>query len=257
MESRPLRLFWNKSMPVKFHQLNMISSINLIMNCITYPSFSIMLNEKPTKSLNPFRSIRQYDLILLYIFNLCLKKLSRGTNLTVKSKAWKHFIIVGKKCEISHASIADNIILFRHASLSTNTYILNTLEDFRILLGLSGNPSKCKLYFSKNSPSTLTIEISSILNISFSPKLGNYIGFRPRRSYFNQKEKISARWKTKSLFKAGRIVFTNISPNSITSYSRNYIMFLIKINKVVDKIFKDFFWGSNNLNKIKCALISW
>jgi hypothetical protein len=51
--------------------------VNLMMHYIETTNLSVLWNDNPSSSFTPSRGIHQCDIISLYIFVLCLQRLSR------------------------------------------------------------------------------------------------------------------------------------------------------------------------------------
>lgn len=58
-----------------------------------------------------------------------------------------------------------------------------------------------------------------------------------------------AGWKTKSLSIAGRVVLAKAFLEGIPFHVMNYIKHIGKITKAIDKITKDFVWGTSEEKK--------
>lgn len=63
-------------------------------------------------------------------------------------------------------------------------------------------------------------------------------------------------WKTKMLSIASRLIVTKSTLSSIPSHIMQFIKIPKKINKTINKIYKNFIWGST-IDKKKLYLLSW
>lgn len=81
------------------------SWVDLIMNCITYVHYSIIVNGQPSEIFYPTRGIRKEDHLSLYLFLLCAKGLSSLVN---------HFDSIGQihGLTVSRGGISLNHLLF-------------------------------------------------------------------------------------------------------------------------------------------------
>lgn len=84
----------------------------LIMSCVSFSSISILVNGKKTSFFNPSKRIRQEDPMSLYLFILCMERLSRNIGDAVKSKAFTPISITTGGPKISHLFFTDDVTLF-------------------------------------------------------------------------------------------------------------------------------------------------
>lgn len=89
--------------PVKF--------INLVMDCITSSSISVLWNGETTESFKPSRGIRQVDPLSPNIFVLCMEHLYLMIEHRITTKNWIPFKI-SRNINLSHLFYADDVFLF-------------------------------------------------------------------------------------------------------------------------------------------------
>lgn len=63
--------------------------IHIIMECITSATIKVLWNGEVVIEFVPSRGIRQGDLLSLYIFVLCIERLSHGINNVVATRDWQ------------------------------------------------------------------------------------------------------------------------------------------------------------------------
>lgn len=76
--------------------------VNLIMNCVTSASLSIIWNGQLLPSFNPARGLRQGDPLSSYLFVLCMERLSQLIDDTVACGVWQPIRISANGPAISH-----------------------------------------------------------------------------------------------------------------------------------------------------------
>lgn len=114
-------------------------------------------------------------------------------------------------------------------------------------------------------PTGNAILCTQILNIQASQSHGKYLGYpifhsKPKNTDFkffleNMKHKLVG-WKTRFLTMAGRIVLSKSSLSCIPTHIMQYIKIISKVHKHINKIQRDFVWGSC-AEKIKLHMLSW
>lgn len=124
---------------------------------------------------------------------------------------------------------------------------------------------KFRIYFSPNTPSTLTEQVSDTLRISATTNLGKYLGFplrhkgTPRNQYNFVVERVSSKlagWKAKFLFFAGRTVPVKSVMEAIPNYIMQGTALPIHLCEKLDQVNRNFLWGSTPEKK-RLHLVGW
>ena len=77
----------------------------------------ILWNGEVTEKFVPGRGIRQGDPLSLYIFVLCIERLSHGITQAVVDGRWKPIRLVKNGIPLTHLFFVDDLLLFVEASL--------------------------------------------------------------------------------------------------------------------------------------------
>lgn len=131
--------------------------------------------------------------------------------------------------------------------------IINTLYKFWKDSGQKINCAKSRVLFSKHCEPLVREQCSISLGIEEKETFGRYLGFpifnkRPTSSDFhyqiyNIRKKLTGLSTTMNM--AGRVVLVKTSLSGIPSYVMSYIKLPEKTIKDLDKITRDFIWGSS------------
>jgi len=117
-----------------------------IMNLITSPCFSVLLNGSPSLPFRPSRGIRQGDPLSPFIFVLMAEGLSRLLHHVVSSQAIKGIALHGLH-PLSHQQFVDDTMLFGHPSSLEAKAFKALLSLFSEASGTSINATKSQLFF--------------------------------------------------------------------------------------------------------------
>lgn len=132
----------------------------LIMNCITSISFQICFNGELTTSFKAQRGIRQGDPLSLYIFVLCMEKLSHLINSAVNMRYWKLVKASQSGPKISHLFFANDLRLFVEASKHQASILKRCLDSFCEFFGQAVSYEKSLIFCSPNTSKILAESIS-------------------------------------------------------------------------------------------------
>ena len=153
------------------------SFVDLVLECVTTSSFSILVNGGQLENFKSSRGIRQGDPLSPYLFILCMEYLSHKILEVCDNNSWKAIKASRSGPFFSHLFFADDLLLCAEISTSCYHTITRILEDFCLQSGQKVNLSKSKVFFSPNVNPLLRNHLCGILRVSSTPNLGKYLGF--------------------------------------------------------------------------------
>ena len=238
--------------------------ISLIMSYVSTSSISVLYNGGALEPFLPSRGIRQMDPLSPYLFILCKEVL--GVLITEKCDAKLWDLISASKggLAFSHLFFADDVILFVKADRKNCVAIRDALDSFCSLSGQKVCNAKSRAFFSPNVRAESRAELCEILGFRTTPSLGNYLGFPIKHSSMHQDfgfviERVQKRltgWKANLLSFAGRLVLTQSVITTVPNYAMQFVALPTKVLSNVDKLSRNFLWGSTE-NKKNFHLLSW
>ena len=184
------------------------SFVDLVLECVTTSSFSILVNGGQLENFKPSRGIRQGDPLSPYLFILCMEYLSLKILKACDNNSWKAIKVSRKGPSISHLFFADDLLLCAETSSNCCLTITRILEDFCLQSGQKVNLSKSKVFFSPNVNPILRHHLCDILGVSSTPNLGKYLGFPLSPNGRNTKDFDFVVEKSKPSSLAGKLSFS-------------------------------------------------
>jgi hypothetical protein len=150
--------------------------IDLIMECISTVSYSVLVNGIPTGHIVPTRGLRQGDPLSSYLFLICAKALS-----AMLRRAEDRGVIFGVPISkngprISHLFFADDSLFFCKANLVEWWRLTKILKKYEQASGQKLNKDKTSIFFSHNTPNARKEEISQLLGLQASNSYDKYLG---------------------------------------------------------------------------------
>lgn len=119
--------------------------VNLIMECVTTVSYSLILNGGLTEKFQAKKGLRQGDPMSPYLFVLVMEYLNRSLKKLNQNPDFNHH----PKCfknNITHICFADDLILCYRADKISIQLMLGRLNHFSEVSGLKANMEKIALY---------------------------------------------------------------------------------------------------------------
>ena len=241
------------------------SFVDLVLECVSTSSFSILVNGGQLENFKPSRGIRQGDPLSPYLFILCMEYLSLKILEACDNNSWKAIKASRTGPSFSHLFFADDLLLCTEASSNCCHTITRILEDFCLQSGQKVSLPKSKVFFSPNVNPNLRHHLCGILGVSCTPNLGKYLGFplrsngRSTRDFDFVVEKVQAKlssWKAKLLSPAGRVILVQSVTSAIPAYYMQNVALPIRVCSNLEKLNRDFLWGSTYDRK-KMHMVSW
>ena len=232
-----------------FHE----DTVELVMSCISSTSASLLVNGSQLESFKPSRELRQGDPISPYIFILCMEFLSSLINKKCEEVKWIKVKASRGGLKFSHSFFVDDLLLYAKADRGNCEAIVDVLEEFCELTGQKISKVKSKVFFSPNTPEETKDDLVQLLEINKTSNLGKYLGFpilhkgRRRNDFQSVVERVQAKlagWKNKCLSPAGRIMLIKAAVITIPEYTMQCYRIPVRICDEVDKLIRDFLWGS-------------
>lgn len=150
--------------------------INLIMECISSASFSVLVNGSPFGLFQSSCGLRQGDPLSPALFVIFIDLLSRML-LRAEAHGVLHGVKIGRNCPaISHLLYADDATIFCRAELDEAVRLGDILNCFGAWSDQSVNWAKSSIHFSQETSAPLRGAICRLLQIPECNHRGSYLG---------------------------------------------------------------------------------
>ena len=240
--------------------------LQLVEQCISTASFSILLDGSPFGMFISSRGLRQGDPLSPFLFILGSEALSR---LIVRAE--NHGFINGIKISrdsprISYLLFVDDLMFFAKASTSEASIILDCLTTYLQWSGQNINFQKSSIFFSLNSHHNAIANIKSILNLQQISPRAKYLGLplfvnkTKKRAFEDIKANILSRitgWKAKLLSQAARTTLIKFVANATPVYTMSLFLLPKAIWLDIDSSLRKFWWGYPQEKKHCLSLMGW
>lgn len=182
--------------------------IRLVMSCVTFVSYSLLIRGKPFGSTSPIRGLRQGDPIFPYLFLILTEGFSTLLQQAERRRLIHGVSISREAPSISHLLYVDDSLLF-DATLGDSMWILHIFNLYEAASGQKINYDKSAMCFSPYTPRLVKEEICELLQIPVVPCHERYLGL-PTLTRRNKKKKCFGLLRTEfgSVFMGGKVNFS-------------------------------------------------
>ena len=125
--------------------------IKIIMTCVQFVSYAVLLNRQPVGNIKPTRGLRQGDPLSPYFFLLCSMGLQSLIHQAEVEGHIQGVAICRNGPKVSHLFFANDSVLFCRATEAECNKILEILEVYERGSGQKINREKTNLFFSSNT----------------------------------------------------------------------------------------------------------
>ncbi|KAH9671373.1 reverse transcriptase domain-containing protein [Citrus sinensis] len=186
------------------------SWIELIMNCISTSSFSVLINGVPKGLIRPERGLRQGCPLSSYLFIICTEALPNLLNEAEKKQLIRG-LKFNKEISINHFLFADDSLIFSRATVEESMSLKQIFECYAAASGQIFYFEKSSMFFSGSISAEKMTKVRDIFQLKIVSKHEKYLGLpsmigRKKVSFFKDIKlrilsKISS-WQSK-LFSSG------------------------------------------------------
>uniref|UniRef100_A0A2N9IMR2 Reverse transcriptase domain-containing protein n=1 Tax=Fagus sylvatica TaxID=28930 RepID=A0A2N9IMR2_FAGSY len=239
--------------------------ISLTMMCISYVSYSILINGEPHGLIKPSRGLRQGDPLSPYLFLLCAEGLHHMIKLAEHQRILQGVSLCRYGPKITHLFFADDSLLFCRATPQDVEKIQDLLGAYERASGQQVNSDKTTIFFSKGTPQASQAAIQTSLQVPIIKQYEKYLGLpslvgRNRSASFSQiKERVWTKlkgWKERLLSAAGKEVLIKAVAQAIPTYAMSCFKLPQSLCQELECMVRKFWWGNNSDSK-KIHWVKW
>ena len=226
--------------------------VNLIYECISTMSYSILVNGEPKGEISPTRGIRQGDPLSPYLFLLCSEGLNRLIQHATRGNVIQGFSLCKNGPKITNLIFANDTLLFCRARMEELQAIQHILSLYEGASGQQINREKTTLFFSKAMPEETKRDIISFLGVPEIKEYEKYLGLpavvgrNERASLTYIKERVWAKlqgWKEKLLSQAGREILLKAVVQAIPTFAMSCFKLPVGLCKEIEMQIRKVWWG--------------
>ncbi|XP_026378302.1 uncharacterized protein LOC113272718 [Papaver somniferum] len=201
----------------------------LVDQCISTASISILLSGSPIETMIPTRGLRQGDILSPYRFVICMESFSRMIQTEVEKKNIIPIYLARTGPPVSRLFFADDCILFSTAKKSSIDNLQRVIHSFCKVSVQMVNLGKSSLHFSKRLSEEAKKYVCDTMGMNIMPLDEKYLGInlfigrKTTKCFSNIQEKMQKRiqqWQAGMVNQLGR----SSQIQSVTDYMAQFQM---------------------------------
>ncbi|XP_042980012.1 uncharacterized protein LOC122310200 [Carya illinoinensis] len=241
------------------------SWVDLVMECVTTVSYSILVNGIPQPTFQPARGIRQGDPLSPYLFIICSEMLTHCLNQAESQGAITGIPMARGAMRVTHLFFADDSLVFCKSNPEEWNRMHRTLSSFELASGQRLNLEKTSIFFNSNTKPDTQLSILELAGIkatkAFDKYLGlpSYVGRNKQKAFSSLLDKVKGKmsnWKVNMLSQGGKEILLKSVLQAIPTYSMGIFLLPKVILRRLNQLLQSFWWGRKD-NRSKIHWISW
>ncbi|GJV61287.1 putative RNA-directed DNA polymerase [Tanacetum coccineum] len=238
--------------------------ISWIMECVMSTSFFVSINGSLHGYFKGKRGLRQGDPDSPYLFTIVMEVLTLMLRRRVREAEGFTYHRFCSEMELINLCFADDLFLFAHGDVHSAKIIMDSLDEFKSVSGLTPSLPKSTAYFC-NVLNHTKLAILQVMPFEEGRLPVKYLGVPlvPSRLVYKDCkeliEKVVARtndWKNKSLSIAGRLQLVQSVISSMHVYWASVFILPTCILLDIEQIMRGFLWCQGSMKKGK-SKVAW
>nr|GEW26151.1 hypothetical protein [Tanacetum cinerariifolium] len=238
--------------------------VGWIMECVTSTSFSININGSLHGYFKGKRGLRQGNPLSPYLFTLVMNILTLMIRRRVQSSDSFMYHRYCSKLEIVNLCFADDLFLFAHRDTGSTKVIMEALDEFKNVSGLTPSLPKSKAYFC-NVLNHVKLSILQILPFEEDRLPVEYLGvplvssgliIRDCKELIEKVQNRVDNWKNKLLSIAGRLQLIQSVVGSLHVFWASDFVLPAQVLLDIEQIMRGFLWSHSSSRKGQ-AKVAW
>lgn len=226
--------------------------VDLIMRCITTPSFSVLINGAPKGLIQPQRGLRQGCPLSPYLFLLCAEVFSSMITQAEENKLIKG-LSFSKELSISHLLFADDSLIFTRATFEDCSNLKKIFDCYAETSGQIFNYEKSSMFFSRRTQPAQIAAIKNLFQLQVVSQHEKYLGLpsmvgRKKLNFFNSiKLKVLSKisnWQSRMFSKGGKEVLIKAVAQAVPAYAMSVFKLPVGLCEDIQRAIARFWWRS-------------
>lgn len=226
--------------------------LDLMMNCTQANKLNILWNGMSSETVKPTRGNRQGDPLSLYLFILCIERLSHMIRDKIQEGVWRLITLCRGGPQLSHIMFVNDIVLFVKASLEQARMTKECLDSFSDWSDQKVSYSKSMVCLSTNVNVNLANQKATEIGIPVSndfvlylrvPTLHTRVNKNTYHHFLDNLKTKLADWKSSSLSMAGCITLAKSVLNTAPFYTMQTSKIPVSILDEMKCLIRSFVWG--------------
>ncbi|XP_075649758.1 uncharacterized protein LOC142620243 [Castanea sativa] len=232
--------------------------INLMMECITTATYSILINGDPYGNIVPSRGLRQGDPLSPYLFLFCTEGLHGLITKAANNGDIRGVSICKIGPKLTHLLFADDSLVFCRSTEAECHHLLHILSAYERASGQQVNRAKTNLFFSKSTSHEMQGHIKEALRVEVVqqydkyPGLPSFVGRNKKASFDNIKQRVWKKlqgWEGNLLSQAGREILIKAVAQALPIYTMSCFKLPIRLCHDIEALIRRFFWRQRGNNR--------
>nr|XP_043625578.1 uncharacterized protein LOC122597003 [Erigeron canadensis] len=238
--------------------------VDWIMLCVTTVTYSLSINGHFHGFFKGKRGLRQGDPLSPYLFTLVMEILTLILKRNVHNSASFSFHHYCQELQVINLCFADDLFIFMRGTVDSARVIIDSLDEFRMVSGLSASMPKSTAYFCNVLHAVKSV-ILSILPFEEGQLPVKYLGVplvssrlvvRDCKLLVDKVQKRVNDWRNKFLSFAGRVQLINSVLSSIHVYWSSVFILPMSVILDIEQIMRRFLWSQGDMYRGK-AKVCW